>query len=208
MADDERQYRELSLWKVEGQECSDSSGGPVTLFVFTSDSQSLPDPHAAIKGASKGRYSYYLVNKVELVGSFPLGVSSDLSDLAENCHYGCVDQTGLSLDLPFLNSLARHIVDARRDWDESRRLRFAVDGQTCHYGGISVHLDADGDTRVLRFVEDMGGRFRQRLVSARESKGNLELEWRGAPPKGYRQGDQVGVEGDCWTIISSKDVSE
>jgi hypothetical protein len=61
--------------------------------------------------------------------------------------------------------------------------------------------------RGVAFLDEMGGRFRKRLVRVAESKGNLDLEWTISPPKGYRKGCRVSVADDQWTITRSVQVA-
>lgn len=72
------------------------------------------------------------------------------------------------------------------------------------YRNILVQWDEDGDDRVLWFIDHLSERVREQLLIVQEHEGELALRWKlGWAPSGYRQGDEVDVGGDLWSIGSS-----
>ena len=69
---------------------------------------------------------------------------------------------------------------------------------------VRVQWDEDGDDRVLWFIDHLPERVREQLLIVQEHEGELALRWKlGWAPSGYRQGDEVDVGGDLWSIGSS-----
>lgn len=59
---------EVCLWRVDGEECSESGGGDTTFFVATPRPSGVPDVHRAIDELTRGKYHLYNVTHVEQVG--------------------------------------------------------------------------------------------------------------------------------------------
>jgi hypothetical protein len=59
----------LELWRIDGQEVGDTSGGPVTVLALTDHAGNAPDPHAAIRDSSAGRYVFYEIAAIRRIVS-------------------------------------------------------------------------------------------------------------------------------------------
>ena len=96
----------VALWRIDGQESGDNSGGPVVILVLTPDDTSPPDPAAAIEEASRGRYSFYMVDSITRVGS-----SADGTRPPDGCVYDqVVNQSGLEMSGEVANLVASLII--------------------------------------------------------------------------------------------------
>lgn len=57
-----------ALWMVEAEECGDSGGGMITLFIFTKDQHTLPDPNESHrKYRGKSDCSLFRIDSVKLL---------------------------------------------------------------------------------------------------------------------------------------------
>jgi hypothetical protein len=206
--------RTVALWKIHGQEGGESGGGDSTVYVLTDGESAIPDPHDAIEAASSGRYSFYCVETVHLIVAADLDPVTD--DFKDTC-YPCVDQSGAGLSPAFASLLAALIVDLARGQGGCRF--FARDlmgnslpgrrgdgGLPLHHWGVEIVWDAHHDRRILQFIDEMGGKYRRRLVRAGEHENSLELYWRGSVPRGYHVGDTVEVDGDSWSVVRSESI--
>jgi hypothetical protein len=102
-----RKSPQLALWRIDGHEAGDSSGGSVTILVLTAGVCLVPDVHAAIDDVSEGRYSFYMLDAIRRVACI-----EDL-DIPNGCLYDDVaNQTGLSMDRKIANAIAGLIIES------------------------------------------------------------------------------------------------
>jgi len=73
------------------------------------------------------------------------------------------------------------------------------------YRGVIVQWDEDHDERVLDILDNMSAWILELLLVVQEHEANIEFVWKGAIPKDYQEGVEVGPnDGDSWIISSSK----
>jgi len=75
-------------------------------------------------------------------------------------------------------------------------------GQTVHKD-VLVYWDEDHDERIISFLDNLDSSIRMKLIAVQEHEGCLSLIWKHSIPEPFLRENQLDVEGDVWTIVSS-----
>lgn len=70
--------------------------------------------------------------------------------------------------------------------------------------GVLIQWDEDHDERVISVIDNLPINVVDKMYVVQEHEGSIAFMWNGSIPKGYEEGNCIGVpDGDIWSIVSS-----